>query len=670
MSFRNYVRTLSNTVDENTAYKKYNDFMANLSQSKVGRFFDANKDREWFRLKYHPFESQKALHQQNINLMKRLKIFNDLNDDNHFANLPYTSENISAIYNLMNAIIVQLEDGPQDLISALLRGENDNIEPSLLEKYIPTQSTSLVIDDVNIETTLTELEEFCRSAHPDLLRIAQLSPYYIEEGMLRKKVIAVFANHVDIRDVCWRLSRARLQNRSLSISINKPLRNRVLTISSLSNHHNCIVNDIRFAIILILNFDELKGLYGKRKQLLEAVKQEVNNIKTDIDRENNSMQVDNEPEDLNNVAPPSPPGSEKSGGGAGKEEEDDKPFDVNSLDEEKEKEKKKLFEFKFNTEPSAYRLASKLAKCKNPILEGAHLYFVEFIESTQARYYLSRVPDDLKCDEIKQELDSKMEDKLAILDTIVRNLPCSVEESTRYLDKLLWYLRIVHSFDYYKKTIYKQEDELTLRMSVIHVRDDPRKMPTDLDMNQLREHLLNVEKEYEEFGLSQSQRFVTKDEERFNYKSYGKVITDELTSYAQRVQKAGSYETEEVYKCRHCTRVFQKLGDIGRHFVTKHRWAIDAIELETDFFNAYLFDATKMNPVPPEELIDIPPNRFSKITNFIESGEDPDMLLQTIEAYRKMDSYVRDPAPRAQVESDPRNESLVDYTDISFDDTI
>lgn len=664
MSFQDYVRSLSNNVDENTACKKYKEFMADLSQSRVGRFFDANKDREWFRLKYHPIESQRLLQQQNVNFMKRLKLFNDLNERRYFDSLPCDATNVSAIIDLMDAVIVHLADGPQELVDSLLA--HQKIDPELRQKYLPATPTSVVIDDINIETTLAELQDVCTRAHPDLLRIAQLDPYYVEEGLLRRKVIAVYASHVDIRDVCWRLSRFRLNNRLLNVSINKCLKNRVLKVDAISNNHICIVNDIRNAIILILNFDEQKGLHGKRKQFLETVKQEI--IDNHIDVKSNNPLQENNSGSLNNVAPLSPPGSDKSGN----EEDEDKPFDISSFNEEKEKEKKKLFEFKFNIEPSLYRQVSKLNKSKNPIFDGAHLYLVEYIESTAALYQLKKVPTFLLDENTKEELKNSRQDKLAIMNNIVKNLPCSARDSTRFLDKLVWYLRIVHSFDYYNKCLYKLEDELTLRLGVVHVRDSPSQLAesSDLDRSAIDGYIQKSELEFEQFGHSQSQKYVTKDEERYNYKSYGKVITDELTSYAQRIQKPKSTETEEVYKCRHCTKVFQKLSDIGRHFVGRHRWAIDAIELETDFFNSYLFDATKMNPCPPKELLELPPNRFSRISNFSQMGEDPDLLQQTLEAYSKMESFVREPAPRAQTESDPRNETIVDYTDISFDDAI
>jgi hypothetical protein len=663
LSFQSYVRTLSNNIDENAACKKYKDFLADLSQSKVGRFFDANKDREWFRLKYHPNESQKMLHQQNLNFMKRLKIFNDLNDQKYFDKLTYNASNTAAIIDLMDAIIIQLEDGSQEFIERSLTPNGIVIDSNLRNKYIPNKPTSVVIDDINIETTLAEIQEVCLQASPELIRIAQLDPYYIEEGILRRKVIAVYSNNVDIRDVCWKLNRLKLNNRPLSVSINKCLTNRVLKVDAIANHHLCILNDIRNAIILIINFDELKGLYGKRKQLLENLKQESNDVNADIKME---PIEENGNGGLETVAPPSPPGSEKSAN----DDEDEKPFDVSTLDEEKEKEKKKLFEFRFNIEPSFHRQVSKLSKSKNQILEGAYTFLTEFIESSAARYQLSKVPVDLLDDECKEELKKCNQDKYSTLEMILKNLPCAVDESTKFLDKLLWYLRIVHSFDYYNFTLYRHEDDLTLKMGVIHVRGEPEEMDPNVDKSAIESYLEKIERGFEQFGHSQSQKYVTKDEERYNYKSYGKVITDELTSYSHKIQKPRSAEMEEVYKCRHCQKEFQKLSDIGRHFVSKHRWAIDAIELETDFFNAYLFDATKMNPCPPKELLELPPNRFAKTINFSHMGEDPDLLQQAIEAYSKMDSFVREPAPRAQVESDPRNDTIVDYTDISFDDAI
>lgn len=669
MSFQAFVKGLNNSVDEHTAFKKYKDFMADLTQSKVGRFFEANKDREWFKSKYHPVESQKIFNQQNVNFLKRLKIFNDLNERNYFDTLPFTSKNSSAILNLLDAIKIQLDDGPQELIDQLLSRDDTKVDQQLKQQYVPIKPTSVVIDDISIETTYSEIHQVCIEADPNLLRIAYLDPYYVEGGNLRQKVVAIYKQSVDIREVCWKLSRSKLNNRSLVVSISKCVTKRIHLVNSISNHPISIVNDIRNVITLMLYFDELKGLYGKRKQILENCVREDLEPNTGVSVNIKKEPLEENEDSMNNVvAPLSPPGSEKSI----KEEDEEKPFDVSSLDEEKEKEKKKLFEFRYNTDMSLYRLVNKLNKSNNPLLEGAYVYLVEYIESAHIQHLISKVPKELITN--PEELDDSLEkvdtDKYLTIKQIVANLPCALEESTRFLDKMLWYLRIVHSFDYYKRSIYRQEDELTLRIGLVHLRDVVDDMNLEeLDINEIKAYLQKTEQELVEL-FPQSQKYVTKDEERYNYRSYGKVITDELTSYAQRIQKPKSTETEEVYKCKHCSRVFQKLSDIGRHFVSKHRWAIDAIEVETDFFNAYLFDTSKINPCPPKELLDKPPNRFARLTNFSEMGEDPDLLQQTIEAYNKMESFVREPAPRAQVKSDPRNETVVDYTDISFDDAI
>lgn len=636
--------------------------MASLSQSKVGRFFDANKDREWFRLKYHPVENQKSLQQQNANFLKRLKIFNELLDKKYFDKLTYATSNASRVINLLDAIIVQLEDGPQHLIDQLLSEEDVKIDLEAREQIVPSKPTSVVIDDISVETSISEIQELCCQASPDLLRVAQLEPYYVEGGYLRRKVIATYRNNVDIKDVCWKLSRMKLNNRLLAVSVNKCLAKRIHSVDAISSNHLCIVNDIRNAIILILNLDESRGLFGKRKQMLEIMSDSKENDV--VMKVEDLSQDDNNVSSIDNVAPLSPPGSDKSGV-AGDEE---KPFDVGTLDEDREKEKKKLYEFRFNTEPSIHRQVSKLNKNKNSVLEGAYVYLMEFVQSSAAKHQQLKVPRDLQEQPIEDDFEKTDRDKLTVLEQIVENLSCTKEDSMRYLDRLLWYLRIVHSFDYYKKSMYRFEDELTLKMGVVHLRDDSSEIPAD--RSAIEEYLLKTGKELQEFGLTQTQRFVTRDEERYNYRSYGKVLTDELTSYAQRIQKGKGTDTEEVYKCKHCTRVFQKLSDIGRHFVSKHRWAVDAIEVETDFFNAYLFDATKIDPCPPKELLEVPQNKFTKMINFSQMGEDPDLLQQTIEAYSKMESYVKEPAPRAQVENDPRNESIVEYDDVSFDDAI
>lgn len=657
MSFQNYVRTLTNSVDETTAYNKYKEFMANLSQSKVGRFFDANKEREWFRIKYHPVESQKTLNRRDIFFKKRLKIFNDLNDKNYFDTLSYSVANSSAILNLMDAITIQLEDGPEALVNQLLSRDDTKIDFNLKNDYIPLEPTSVVIDDINIDATLAEIQDLCTQANSNLVRIAQLDPYYVVGGHLKQKVVAIYKNTVDIKDVCWRLSRLKLHGKPLSVRINRCLTKRIYPVDVASNHHVSVLNDIRNAILLVLNFDKMRGFDEKKKRDQENI----------IPQESIKMEVDsfesNNGDTLGDVAPPSPPGSNKS------DDDEGKAFDFNTLDEEREKDRKKLLEFKFNLDLGTYRIARKLQKSKNTILQGAYNYLIDFVEASQFQYQLSKIAKELQAEPEDINYDKLDDDKFLKLELVAKSLPYSLEENTRFLDKILWYLRIVHSFDYYKKLIYHQEDELTLKMSAIHLRDDVSDVPTEISKDTVKSYLQKNDCDLNQF-LSQAQKYVTKDEERFNYKSYGKVIADELTSYAQRITKPKSSETEEVYKCKHCARIFQKLTDIGRHFVTKHRWATDAIELETDFFNAYLFDWTKIDPCPPKHLIEVPTNRFARASNFSQSGEDPDPLQQTIEAYNKLESFVREPAPRARVESDPRNESIVDYADVSFDDAI
>ena len=53
------------------------------------------------------------------------------------------------------------------------------------------------------------------------------------------------------------------------------------------------------------------------------------------------------------------------------------------------------------------------------------------------------------------------------------NLICRDEDLIKVLDRLLFYLRFVHSVDYYNHAEYPFEDEMPNRLGMIHARGMP-----------------------------------------------------------------------------------------------------------------------------------------------------------------------------------------------------
>lgn len=660
MTFKEFVRSLEPGVDEVAASKRFKDFKTNLMQAKVDKFFDEHKHREWFRLKYHPQESLPSVHKQNVSFLKRYQIFNNLLNNGHFDKISYNVDHSEAILNLMNGVTVLLEDGPKEMAEALFNAD-PNIDYSTLEDYVPTKSSCIVINNMNIDTNISDIELACKTAHEDLLKICAIDPYYVPGGILKRNFFAIYKNTVDIKEVCWKLSRSKVNNQDLDLYINKILADRIRVVDAMSNHNLSVVNHIRNAIIIILNLDELRGLYGRRKNMLETIKVKTEAIAAKEMKDNGVPQEAGDNDNSVTGAPPSPPGSEKS----------DDSFDISSLDEDREKEKKKCNDMKFNLDLSSRNFAKKLARSNNPLLKNALTYITDYYYNSFLAYQLSTVREDLKSpDDIKLD----QEDPYKTIENLIENLPFTPEENLQILDKMLWYLRIVHSYDFYNSKLYRYEDEMPFKLSYIHVRDSPSKLNSDIDMISVKSYNTKFDQQFRDKTKEQNQTYLTKEEERYAYRSYKKSILNELESYAERIVNPSNVkETVDTYKCKHCTRLFQKLKNVGLHFVSKHRCAVDTIEIETDFFNSYLFDINKIDPLPPKHLLEIPLNKFVVQLNFLnkQDEEESNLLREAVESCKKLDPSLLREAPRKQEDApDPRSEMLVDYDDISFDDAI
>ncbi|CAF4384874.1 unnamed protein product, partial [Adineta steineri] len=75
-----------------------------------------------------------------------------------------------------------------------------------------------------------------------------------------------------------------------------------------------------------------------------------------------------------------------------------------------------------------------------------------------------------------EEADAEEEELLGDTSTNNENESNTFEidkELTKVLDRLILYLRVVHSVDYYNGTEYAQEDSMPNRCGVIHVRGAP-----------------------------------------------------------------------------------------------------------------------------------------------------------------------------------------------------
>ena len=155
------------------------------------------------------------------------------------------------------------------------------------------------------------------------------------------------------------------------------------------------------------------------------------------------------------------------------------------------------------------------------------------------------------------------------------------------LDRLILYLRVVHSVDFYNHCEYPYEDEMPNRCGIIHARGPP---PTKFSQTDIQEYIKNFENKMQQFL---SKPVPVEDEE---LKKLGAKDCDE------EVEKFVQANTQELAKdkwlCPLSGKKFKGPEFIRKHIFNKHAEKVDEVKKEVEFFNNYLKDPKR--PQLPE----------------------------------------------------------------------
>lgn len=150
------------------------------------------------------------------------------------------------------------------------------------------------------------------------------------------------------------------------------------------------------------------------------------------------------------------------------------------------------------------------------------------------------------------------------------------------LDRIILYLRIVHSVDYYNHCEYPNEDEMPNRCGILHARGPPP--TTKTDMTQF-------------IGAPVEQKMVNflpekpRDE---NNKNEMKLISLSLKDVDTEIDKFVQANTRELAKdkwlCPLSGKKFKGPDFVRKHIFNKHAEKLDEVRKEVEFFNNYLKD--------------------------------------------------------------------------------
>ncbi|XP_039888732.1 serrate RNA effector molecule homolog isoform X2 [Simochromis diagramma] len=110
-SFKEFLLSLDDSVDETEAVKRYNEYKIDFRRQQMQDFFLAHKDEEWFRSKYHPDEARRLKAEAQRALHNRLNVFIFLMENGWFDNVSLDIEQTPAIIKVLDAAVIKMEGG-------------------------------------------------------------------------------------------------------------------------------------------------------------------------------------------------------------------------------------------------------------------------------------------------------------------------------------------------------------------------------------------------------------------------------------------------------------------------------------------------------------------------------------------------------------------------------
>uniref|UniRef100_A0A6J0U415 Serrate RNA effector molecule homolog n=1 Tax=Pogona vitticeps TaxID=103695 RepID=A0A6J0U415_9SAUR len=124
-SFKEFLLSLDDSVDETEAVKRYNDYKLDFRRQQMQDFFLAHKDEEWFRSKYHPDEAGRRKQESHNALQNRLNVFLYLMDNGWFENLQLDIDKANTIIKVLDAAVIKMEGGTENDLKILDQEEEE-----------------------------------------------------------------------------------------------------------------------------------------------------------------------------------------------------------------------------------------------------------------------------------------------------------------------------------------------------------------------------------------------------------------------------------------------------------------------------------------------------------------------------------------------------------------
>lgn len=158
----------------------------------------------------------------------------------------------------------------------------------------------------------------------------------------------------------------------------------------------------------------------------------------------------------------------------------------------------------------------------------------------------------------------------------------------KVLDRLLLYLRIVHSVDYYNHSEYPNEDEMPNRCGIMHARGIPPS--SKVTPQEVTDYIRAFENKIGSF-LQPLTKLNDDESKKLGLKEAEEEVEKFVQSNTQEVAK-------DKWQCPLCGKKFKGAEFVHKHILIKHAEKVKEVKKEVDYFNNYLKDPKR--PQLPE----------------------------------------------------------------------
>ncbi|XP_047505088.1 serrate RNA effector molecule homolog isoform X2 [Pieris napi] len=160
MSFKAFLAAQDDSITVDDAITKYNEYKLDFRRQQLNEFFVAHKDEEWFKIKYHPEESVKRKEEQLAALKNRLNVFLELLEQGELDKVSVDVDKSDKLIRLLDTVVIKLEGGTEEDLKILDEpAPSENATNEKQDKAEPEKAVVIDVDAVKVKDEKEDKEK-------------------------------------------------------------------------------------------------------------------------------------------------------------------------------------------------------------------------------------------------------------------------------------------------------------------------------------------------------------------------------------------------------------------------------------------------------------------------------------------------------------------------------